>query len=92
MRKAANFCDYFIICSGSSQRQVEAIADGVEEGFLNNKIKTVSPRDRLDSQWLILDYGDVIIHIFYKEIRQHYNLEHLWIDAPRVRIPKVKSI
>ena len=91
MRKVANFCDYFIICSAESNRQVKAIADALEESFLSYKIKTVSPRNETDGQWELLDYGGLVIHVFYKEIRGYYNLEHLWVDASRMRIPKIKG-
>lgn len=88
MRKIANFCDYFVICSGNSQKQVESIADGIREGFLKNKIKTASSDRNRNGLWTLLDYGDLIVHIFYKEVREYYNLERLWIDAQRIRIPK----
>lgn len=88
MRKITNFCDYFVICSGNSERQVTGIAQGIEEGFLEKKIKPVNSNGRSNGMWALLDYGDVIIHIFYKEVRDYYSLERLWIDAKRVRIPK----
>ncbi|MDD5291671.1 MAG: ribosome silencing factor [Candidatus Omnitrophica bacterium] len=88
MRKIANFCEYFIICSGSSERQVESIARAIEDGFLEKKVKALNPSSKNNGLWSLLDYGDVIIHIFYKETRQYYNLERLWIDAKRIRIPK----
>lgn len=88
MRKVANLCDYFVICSGNSEKQVESIADAVEEGFLKKKIKAMGSDGRKNGLWTLLDYGDVVIHVFYKEVREYYNLERLWIDAKRVRIPK----
>ena len=88
MRKITNFCDYFVICSGTSDKQVKAIADAIEEGFLIKKIKTISSNGARNGLWTLLDYGDVIIHIFEKGLREYYNLERLWIDAPRIRISK----
>ncbi|MDD5005328.1 MAG: ribosome silencing factor [Candidatus Omnitrophica bacterium] len=88
MRKIANFCEYFVICSGSSDRQVVSIADAIEEGFIKQKVKASNSNGAKNGAWMLLDYGDVIIHIFNKEIREYYNLERLWIDAKRVRIPK----
>ncbi len=88
MRKVSNFCEYFVICSGSSEKQVESIADAVQEGFLEKKIKAFNSKDTNNGLWSLLDYGDVVIHIFYKETRQYYNLERLWIDAKRALIPK----
>lgn len=83
-----NFCDYFVICSGNSQKQVESIADTIQEGFAKNKIKAVSSNGTRNGLWSLLDYGDLVVHVFHKEIREYYNLERLWIDAQRVRIPK----
>ncbi|MFH1622551.1 MAG: ribosome silencing factor [Candidatus Omnitrophota bacterium] len=88
MRKIANFCDYFVICSGNSQKQVEGIADAIEEAFLKNRIKTANSNGTRNGLWALLDYGDLIVHVFFKEIREYYNLERLWIDAQRIRIPK----
>ena len=88
MRKATNFCEYFVICSGNSQRQVASIADAVEDGLVKNKMKAVNSKGTKNGLWSLLDYGDVIIHIFLKEVREFYNLERLWIDAKRLRIPK----
>jgi len=88
MRKLSNFCDYFVICSGNSERQVESITRAIEEGFLEKKIKPASPGDSNNGLWSLLDYGNVVVHIFSKETREYYNLERLWIDAKRVRIPK----
>ncbi len=88
LRKATNFCDYFLICSGNSQKQVESIADAIKEGFSRNKIKTASSNGTRNGLWALLDFGDLVVHVFYKEVREYYNLERLWIDAQKVRIPK----
>ncbi|MDD5618549.1 MAG: ribosome silencing factor [Candidatus Omnitrophica bacterium] len=87
MRKLSNFCDYFVICSGNSQKQVESITGAIEEGFWDKKIKALNPDGANNGLWSVLDYADVVIHIFEKDTRQYYNLERLWIDAKRVRIP-----
>lgn len=88
MRKVTNFCDYFLICSGSSQKQVESIADNISGGFSKNKIKAASSNSKRNGLWTLLDFGDLVIHVFNKDVREFYNLERLWIDAQRVRIPK----
>lgn len=88
MRKVTNFCDYFVICSGNSQKQVESIADGIQEGLLKNKIKAASSNGKKNGLWTLLDYGDLIVHVFFNDVREYYNLERLWIDAQRVHIPK----
>lgn len=88
MGKVANFCDYFVICSGNSQKQVEGIADTIEAGFLENKIKATNSNGKRNGLWTLLDYGELIIHIFNKDVREYYNLERLWIDAQRIRLPQ----
>ena len=88
MAKVANFCDYFVICSGNSQKQVEGIADAIEAGFLENKIKATNSNGKRNGLWTLLDYGELIIHIFNKDVREYYNLERLWIDAQRIRLPQ----
>ena len=78
--------DYFLICSGESTTQVKAIAEYIERELSSAGMK---PRgiEGLDySHWVLIDYGDVIIHIFEKETRDFYDLEKLWMDAPIVEL------
>lgn len=78
----------FIICSGSSTMQVAAIADSVREYLLENAdTKPFNYDGYRNSQWIVLDYGHTLVHIFLPETRQHYNLEELWSDAPTKNIP-----
>ena len=88
MRDVSSFCDYFVILSGESLRQVNSFAQSIEEDLARNKIKSlsrVSPTD--ESGWVVLDYVSVVVHIFYKPMREFYSLERLWSDAKRVRVP-----
>ncbi|MDD5465689.1 MAG: ribosome silencing factor [Candidatus Omnitrophica bacterium] len=85
--KVAGFCDYFVIASGNSLRQAAAIAQAVQDDLEIKKIKSlskVSPND--ESGWIALDYVSVIVHSFYKPVREFYALEGLWSDAKRVRV------
>ncbi|MBI4972758.1 MAG: ribosome silencing factor [Candidatus Omnitrophica bacterium] len=87
MRSLSSFCDYFVILSGTSLRQVNAFAEAILEDLAQDKIKTlskVSPSD--ESGWQVLDFSNVVAHIFYKPTREFYALERLWSDAKRVRI------
>lgn len=84
MRKVVNFCDYFVICTGNSDRQVKAIADAVEDGLKSLGIKITYKQGLTDCMWVIFDTGDVITHIFQKEKRQFYQLEYLWKEAKTV--------
>lgn len=80
----SSFADYFIICSGTSSRQVQGIADNVERGLRARGIKPIGSEGRQEGHWVLMDYADVIIHIFYEPVRGVYDLESLWSEAPRV--------
>jgi ribosome-associated protein len=77
-------CEYFVICHGTSRTQVEAIADAVEHFVKTNLGQKVWHREGFEnSEWLLLDYSDVVVHIFQEEKRDFYRLEKLWADASR---------
>jgi ribosome-associated protein len=87
--KVATFCDYLIILSATSLRQVNAIAEFIQEDLAKHKIKPLSkaqPND--ESGWVVLDYGSTLAHIFYKPMREFYSLERLWCDGKRVNEKK----
>lgn len=85
MRKVVNFCDYFVICSGTSDRHVRAIADGIEEN-LKKLGRNIQPKEGTqEGTWVVFDLGDIIAHIFEKDIREFYNLEYLWREAKKVK-------
>ncbi|MFC1594394.1 ribosome silencing factor [Candidatus Omnitrophota bacterium] len=82
--KVANICEYFVICNGASDRQVRAIAEGIEVGLKEKKFRIFHREGLSEGVWALLDAGDVIAHIFHKESRGFYALEHLWQDAKRI--------
>ncbi len=86
-----SIADTFIICSGRSNRQVGAIADAVKTDLKKHKIKPLSVEGSKDGQWILLDYGHVIIHVFYEPMREFYDLEGLWVDAKRIETPELKK-
>lgn len=86
MRKAANFTDYFVIASGSSDRQVKAIADAIDDVLRKEGFSVRHKEGYKEAVWALIDSGNVIAHIFYKETREFYSLENLWADAPRIKI------
>jgi len=89
MRRVSSFCDYFVIASGSSLRQVNALAASIDEELYKENIKPLSRQEPNDeSGWVVLDYSGVVVHLFYKPIREFYSLERLWSDARKVRIVK----
>jgi ribosome-associated protein len=77
--------DYFIICPGESTTQVRAIAEAIEESFSKKGIRPLGIEGLNNSRWVLMDYGDVIIHIFEEETRAYYQLEKLWLDAPTIQ-------
>ena len=87
LREIASFTDYFVICSGTNERQVQAISDGVVETLK----KSGSPVTRVEgyktAEWILLDYGDFVVHIFAEKARQFYDLERLWRESKRVELP-----
>jgi ribosome-associated protein len=86
MRKVTTFCDYFVICSGSSHRMVRAISDDIREGLERRGIWAGHTEGLKEASWILIDYADVIVHIFYEETRPFYNLEWLWNDAKKLRL------
>lgn len=82
----SSFADFFIICSGKSSRQVQGIADKLESGLRDLGIKPLGIEGRSEGHWILMDYGDVIVHVFYEPIRHFYDLESLWSEAKKVRL------
>lgn len=76
--------DYFVICSGENVPQVKAIAENVEEKLRGRGIRPLRVEGAGFAHWILMDYGDVIVHVFERETRAYYELEKLWLDAPRV--------
>jgi len=84
VRPLTSVADAFIICSGRSHRQVSAIAEFIRQTLKKQNIQPLSVEGLKEGHWVLLDYGHVIIHIFYEPIRDFYDLEGLWIDARRI--------
>jgi ribosome-associated protein len=82
--EVTHFTDYFLLCSGTNTRQVQAIADGVEERLRPRKRRPLNVEGYQAGQWVLLDYGDFVMHVFLQERRRFYGLERLWGDAPDV--------
>jgi len=88
MRNLMSICDYFVICSGRSRLHVDAIADEVDE-VMEAEGEDKRHREGIpDSTWVIVDYGDVVLHIFEPDARGFYNLEGLWRDAVSLDVPE----
>ena len=87
LTQLSGFTDYFVICSGMSDRQVQAIADSVESAMVTQDHEALSIEGYGDGRWVLMDFGDVVVHIFLDALREYYDLENLWADAPRVKVP-----
>lgn len=81
VRKVANFTEYFVICTGGSNTQISAISANIQKRLSAHKKKPFACEGTEKDSWVVLDYGDVIIHLFDKEKRLYYDLERLWGDA-----------
>ncbi|MFZ5570068.1 MAG: ribosome silencing factor [Thermodesulfobacteriota bacterium] len=84
VRGLTSIADTFIICHGRSSRQVTAIAEHIREELKNSGIRPLSVEGLKDGHWILLDYGHVILHVFYEPVRVFYDLEGLWADARRI--------
>ena len=82
-----SIADYLVIGSADSDRQASAIADHIDGILSRSGSKPLSIEGRRSSQWVLMDFGDVIVHIFRQDVRKHYALERLWADARRIAIP-----
>jgi len=78
----ADFADWFVIASGYSARQVQAIAERVEERLRAQGVRPLHVEGHAPAQWILLDYGDFLVHVFLDDRRRYYGLERLWSDAP----------
>lgn len=84
-------CQYFIICTGNSPTQVDAITESISD-MARERLheKPVHVVGRENAQWVAMDYSDVLVHIFLPDVREYYDLEHLWEDAPITEIPDIE--
>lgn len=87
-----DYADYVVVMSGRSDRQVAAIARGVEDELkANHKTRCLSVEGLSAGTWVLMDFGDVVVHIFHEDTRGYYDLESLWIDAARVNVPGAEA-
>jgi len=86
LKGISSITDYFLLCSGRSDRQVQAIAQGIEEALKKKGIRPLGQEGVVGGRWILLDYADVVVHIFLDPVRKFYDLEGLWMDAPRIEV------
>jgi ribosome-associated protein len=82
-------CQYFVICEGNTPTQVSAISDEIVDYLKKKKERPISIDGLRESRWVGIDYGTVIVHVFLPELREFYNIEHLWADAKLESIPDI---
>lgn len=87
LRALVGFTDYFVICTGRSDRQVQAIAEHLEKQCKGLAFKARAIEGLPAARWVLMDFEDVVVHIFQPQVREFYDLEGLWSDAPRLEIP-----
>lgn len=81
--------DYFVICTGRNDRQVKVIAEEIEKMLLSEiRMKPIGREGEVEGRWILLDFADVVVHIFQPDEREFYRLEKLWSDAERVQLPE----
>jgi len=86
MREVTLITDYFLICHGTSNVHIRSLADAVMEAFEEQGVEAFGVEGHREARWVLLDYGDLVVHIFSAEDREFYDLERLWSDAPRVSV------
>ena len=83
----AAFAEYFLLCSGQSQPQIQAIGEAIEERLGRDGVRLAHREGKPGAEWVLLDYGDFVVHIFSERARQYYDLERLWRTAERLAFP-----
>ncbi|MCD6287875.1 MAG: ribosome silencing factor [Candidatus Hydrogenedentes bacterium] len=86
IRKTSTLTDYFVIMSGTSEMQVRAIATSVKETLKKENVRSIGADGTVAGHWIVIDYGDVIVHIFRDDTRAFYDLEGLWADSPKLEL------
>ena len=84
LRGISSVAEYFVILTGTSDRHVQAVAENVIEAFKSIGIKTLGEEGLREGKWVLLDYGEIVVHVFLEPVREYYDIERLWIDAPRL--------
>lgn len=88
VREQTSIADYFILCSGRSDRQVQSIVQGIEENAAEEGIRSYAVEGAQRGHWALIDFSDVIVHVFYEPVREFYDLDGLWGHAPRAKLPE----
>ena len=96
IQNITSFADYTVICSGTSDRQVQSIASSIEERMKKAGTLPLGVEGEKGGRWVLMDYADIVVHVFYEPVREFYDIERLWSDAPKMEVAddtvEVKSL
>ncbi len=96
IKNVTSFADYTVICSGTSDRQVQSIAASIEESMKKAGALPLGIEGEKGGRWVLMDYADIVVHVFYEPVREFYDIERLWSDAPKMEVAddaaEVKSL
>ena len=91
LKPVTSFADYFVLCNGANQRQIQAIADEIVRVLRDKGERPNSIEGYENAEWVLVDYGDMVVHVFSEQSRTYYDLDRLWRDAPEVTVPSAES-
>lgn len=86
LRGLSSVADFFVILTGTSDRHVQAVAENIMEAFKGVGNPLIGSEGLSEGKWILLDYGEVVVHVFLEPVREYYDIERLWIDAPRLQL------
>lgn len=86
-----DYADYIVVCGGRAERQVRAIAEGIQGGLKKRKVSPLGIEGLSQAQWVLMDYGSVVVHVFLERVRAYYDIEGLWLDAKRLEYADTTS-
>ncbi len=86
--KVSSFTDTFVVCSGSNTRQNQAISDEIQTTLKQEGVRVAGIEGFQNAEWILMDYGDFVVHVLSPEARKYYDLERLWRKAPRIPVPE----
>jgi ribosome-associated protein len=86
VRAVSDFADYFVVVTGRSDRQVQGLTNRIIEDLIASGLRPLSVEGYEEGQWVLVDCGDIVVHIFYEPVRDFYDIESLWMRAPKVRV------
>jgi ribosome-associated protein len=92
VRKLCSFTDFFVVISGRSTRHVQGLAEAIETELRSKRLSPSSAEGLNEGTWVLLDYNDVVVHIFYAETRKFYDIEGLWHDAPHISLDDTPAV